>query len=269
MTALSINATIETGNLLSSRPGGHIRGKVVFTEVVRGVIGEAVVRSAPGAEVVILRSDCLSTDRYCVVRPLDERSVSLTVNGRSISPDKPVGGGLVEFLWTPLRKSVADVEVIFHEPGVDDARRDSASDGVQTDIRHLNLSLVVNQEINVLAQRRPNPISVTTVVDGVAGAPRQDRGVLRYAAGSRVLLVMSIGSGTAVDLGVLGPCLLSGNSLCIPATGGSCLVRFSAPGGPNNSSNEAQVLITVAVGSGTLAETEQNLQGVLKSGWGR
>ena len=75
---------------------------------------------------------------------------------------------------------------------------------------------------------------------------------------------MSTGSGTAVDLEVLGPCLLSGNSLFMPATGGGCVVRFSAPGGPNNSSNEAQVLITVPVVSGTLAETEQNLQGVLK-----
>ncbi len=321
MTALPLIATIETGDLLSSRPGEQIRGKVVFTEVVRGVIGEAVVRSAPGA-VAVARLDWVpqgtatfsvtaafvptvsqqtgtvsfapSTSEpsvftvgidfkrvqllmpqtvrigiptYVAVNVEENRkgTVSITVDGRAISPDKPVDGGLVEFLWTPLRKGVADVQVTFHEPGVDDARRNTTSDGVQTDIQRLDLSRVVSQEINVLAQRRPNPISVTPIVDGVAGAPWQNKGVLRYAAGSRVQLVMSTGSGTAVDLAVLGPCLLSGNSLFMPATGGGCVVRFSAPGGPINSSNSAEVLITVPVVSGTLTETEQNLQGVLKS----
>ena len=320
MTALPLIATIESGDLLTSRPGEQIRGKVVFTEVVRGVIGEAVVRSAPGA-VAVARLDWVpqgtatfsvtaafiptasqqtgtvsyapSTSEpsvftvgidfkrvqllmpqtvrigiptYVAVNVEENRrgSVSLSVDGRAISPDKSVDGGLVEFLWTPLRKGVANVEVTFHEPGVDDARRNTTTDGVQTDIQRLDLGRYVNQEINVLAQRRPNPISVTPVVDGVAGAPWQNRGVLRYAPGSRVRLVMSTGSGTAVDLEVLGPCLLSGNSLFMPVTGGGCVVRFSAPGGPNNSSNEAQVLITVPVVSGTLAETEQNLQGVLK-----
>ncbi len=121
----------------------------------------------------------------------------------------------------------------------------------------------------MLAQRKPNPMSVTPIVDGVAGSPWQNKGVLRYAAGSRVQLVMSTGSGTAVDLEVLGPCLLSGNSLFMPATGGGCVVQFSAPGGPNNSANEAQVLITASAGKGTLADTEQEIQSVVKSGWGR
>jgi stage V sporulation protein SpoVS len=322
MRALPIIATIETGDLLNARPGEQIQGKVIFTEAVRGVIGEAVVRSAPGA-VALARLDwvpqgtatfsvtaafvptvaqstgtvsyaastsepsafTVGVDRkrvqllmpqtvhvgvpaFVAVNVDEDRrgSVSITVDGRAISPDKPVEGGMVEFLWTPLRKGVADVEVIFHELGVDDARRDSTSDGVRTDIERLDLSRVVDQEINVQAQRRPNPISVTPVVDGIAGSPWQNRGVLRYPAGSRVWLVMSTGTGTAVNLEVLGTCLLSGNSLFMPATGGGCVVRFSAPGGPNNSSNEAEVLITVPVGSGTLADTEKNLQGILKSG---
>jgi hypothetical protein len=208
---------------------------------------------------------------YVAVKVDEDRkgSVSLSVDGRAISPDRPVDGGLVEFLWTPLQKGVADIEVIFHEPGVDDARSSSSSEGVRTDTQRLDLSHVVDQEINVLAQRRPNPISVTPVVDGVAGAPWQNRGVLRYVAGSRITLVMSTGSGTAVDLEVLGTCLLSGNSLFMPVTGGGCVVRFSAPGNVDYSSNEAEVLITIPVGTGTLTDTEQNLQGVLKSGWGR
>jgi hypothetical protein len=322
MRALPIIATIETGDLLNARPGEQIQGKVIFTEAVRGVIGEAVVRSAPGA-VALARLDwvpqgtatfsvtaafiptifqstgtvsyaastsepsvfTVGVDRkrvqllmpqtvhvgvpaFVAVNVDEDRrgSVSITVDGRAISPDKPVEGGMVEFLWTPLRKGVADVEVIFHELGVDDARRDSTSDGVRTDIERLDLSRVVDQEINVQAQRRPNPISVTPVVDGIAGSPWQNRGVLRYPAGSRVWLVMSTGTGTAVNVEVLGTCLLSGNSLFMPVTGGGCVVRFSAPGGPNNSSNEAEVLITVPVGSGTLADTEKNLQGILKSG---
>ncbi len=322
MIALPIIATIETGDLLNARPGAQIQGKVIFTEAVRGVIGEAVVRSAQGA-VATARLDwvppgtatfsvtaafvptvsqstgtvsyaastsepsafTVGVDRkrvqllmpqavrvgvptFVAVYVDEDRrgSVSVTVDGRAISPDKPVDGGMVEFLWTPLRKGVADVEVIFHEPGVDDARRSTTSDGVRTDTQRLDLSHVVDQEINVLAQRRPNPISVTPVVDGIAGSPWQNNGVLRYPVGSRVRLVMSTGTGTTVNLEVLGSCLLSGNSLFLPATGGGCVVRFSAPGGPDYSSNEAEVLITVPIGKGTLADTEQNLQGVLKSG---
>ena len=322
---LPLIATIETGDLRSARPGEQISGKVVFTEVTRGVIGEAVVRSAPGAvararidwmvpgtatfavtaafvpsaspssggfayaastselayftagldpkpvQLLMPQTIRVGVPTFVAVNVDGDRkgSVSVTVDGRAISPDKPVDGGLVEFLWTPLSKGTADVEVIFHELGVDDARRSSTSDGVRTDTQRVDLSHVVDQEINVLAQRRPNPISVTPVVDGVAGAPWQNRGLVKYPAGSRVRLVMSTGSGTAVDLEVLGNCLLSGNSLFMPVTGGGCVVRFSAPGGPENSSNEAEVLITVPVGSGTLADTEQNLQGVLKSGGGR
>jgi hypothetical protein len=174
----------------------------------------------------------------------------------------------VEFLWEPTRKGPAEVEVIFHEPGIDDAQRSSTSDGVRTETQRINLSNVVDQEINVLAQRQPNPISITPIVNGVAGSPWKNKSVLRYAAGSRVRLVMSTGTGTAVNLEVLGTCLLSGNSLFMPATGGGCVVQFSAPGGPNNSSNEAQVLITVPVGKGTLTDTDQDLQSLLKSGWG-
>ena len=322
---LALIATVESGDLRTARSDTPITGKVVFTEVTRGVIGEAIVQLSsvgvararidwmvPGAatyavtasfvpsgspssgstpyassaselayftagldpkRVHLLMPQTVRVDvpAYVGVIVDDDRkgSVSLTVDGRSISPDKAVEGGLVEFLWEPSRKGVAEVEVIFHEPGIDDARSSSTSDGIRTDTQRLDLRNVVDQEINVLAQRKPNPMSVTPIVDGVAGSPWQNKGVLRYAAGSRVQLVMSTGSGTAVDLEVLGPCLLSGNSLFMPATGGGCVVQFSAPGGPNNSANEAQVLITASAGKGTLADTEQEIQSVVKSGWGR
>jgi hypothetical protein len=58
---------------------------------------------------------------------------------------------------------------------VEAAQRSITSDGVRTDTQRLDLSHVVDQEINVLAQRRPNPISVTPVVDGIAGSPWQIR----------------------------------------------------------------------------------------------
>ena len=321
---LTLIATVDTSDLRTTRSVAPITGKVIFTEVTRGVIGEAAVTSdsggasraridwiVPGSAtfavtaafvpssvpesggalygastselayftagldpklVHLLMPQTVRVDVPALVAVTidDDRkgSVSVTVDGRAISPDKPVEDGLVEFLWTPGVKGPADVEVVFHEPGIDDARRSSTTDGVRTDTQRLDLSHVVDQVINVLARRPPNPISVTPVIDGVAGSPWQNRGVLRYVAGTRVRLVMSTGTGTAVDLEVLGPCLLSGNSLFMPVTGGGCVVRFSAPGGPNKSSNEAEVLITVPVGSGTLTDTEQTLQEVLKSGWG-
>ena len=312
---------IESGDLLGARPGQQIQGKVVFTEVVRGVIGEAAVRLGPGG-VAVARLDWVppgsatfsvtaafvptvssltgtnsyaastsdpsaftaGLDRkrvqllmpqvmrigipaYVAVSVADDRrgSASLTVDGRAISPDKPVDGGLVEFLWTPASTGVHDVQVVFHEDGIDDARRTSTADGVTTDVQRLGIAHVVNQEINVLPQRPPNPISVTPVVDGVAGSPWQDRAVVRYPAGSRVALVMSTGNGAPVNLAVLGSCLLSGNSLFMPVIGGGCVVRFSTTGGGQFSSNEAEILITVPIGTGSLADTEQNLQGVLKS----
>ncbi len=89
---------------------------------------------------------------------------------------------------------------------------------VQTDIPRLHPSRIMNQGLSVLAQRRSNPIAVTPVVDGAAGDPWQNGVVLRYASGSRDLLLMSTGRGTAIDLEVLAPCLLSGNSRAIVPT---------------------------------------------------
>ena len=325
MKTLPLIATIDTGSLLTTRPGEQIQGKVVFTEVLRGVIGEAVVRSAPGG-VALARLDWapqgtatfsvtaafvptvsqatgtvsyaastsepsvftvgIDTRKLQLLMPQTVRigiptyvavnvevnrrgSVSLEIDGRAISPDKPKEGGLVEFLWVPLHTGVTDVEVVFHEPGIDVARHFSEFDGVRSYFQRLPIDHVVNQEINVLDERLPNPISVTPVVDGVAGSPWQNKSVVRYVAGSRVRLVMSTGTGTAVDLEVLGPCLLAGNSLFMPVFGGGCVVRFSAPGGQNNAANAAEVLITVPVGKGTVVDTEQNLQGILKASLGR
>lgn len=319
---IALIATVESGDLRTAQSDAPITGKVVFTEVTLGILGEAIVQLStagvtrarldwmvPGSatyavtasfipsassggtpyassaselayftagldpkRVQLLMPQTVRVDvpAYVGVIIHDDRkgSVSVTVDGRAISPDKPVEGGLVEFLWEPTRKGPAEVEVIFHEPGIDDAQRSSTSDGVRTETQRINLSNVVDQEINVLAQRQPNPISITPIVNGVAGSPWKNKSVLRYVAGSRVRLVMSTGTGTAVNLEVLGTCLLSGNSLFMPATGGGCVVQFSAPGGPNNSSNEAQVLITVPVGKGTLTDTDQDLQSLLKSGWG-
>ena len=318
MTTLPIVATIESGDLLGARRGEQIQGKVVFTEVVRGVIGEAVVQSAPGA-VAIARLDwvplgtatfsvtasfvptvsqvtgtvsyapstsepsafAVGIDRkrvqllmpqtmrigipaYVAVHVTEDRrgSASLTVDGRTVSPDRPIEEGMAEFTWTPLRKGVHDIQVVFHEPGIDDSRRNTTSDGVSTEIQRLDIDHVVSQEINVLAQRRPNPISVTPVVDGVAGSPWQNRGLVTYGAGSRVTLVTSTGSGSPVNFDVLGPCLLSGNSLFMPVIGGGCVVRFSTTGNAQFTSNEAEVLITVPTGIGNLAETEKYLEGI-------
>jgi hypothetical protein len=77
---------------------------------------------------------------------------------------------------------------------------------------------------------------------------------------------MSTGTGTTVNLEVLGTCLLAGNSLFMPAPGGGCVVGFSTPGEPDHSSDEAEVLITVPIGKGTLADAERNRKGVPKSG---
>lgn len=322
--SLPFVATIETGDIRGSRNGEDIMGKVVFTEVTHGIIGQAVVRSSSGTAVraridwappgsatyavtaafvpsvstdtggadfaastsdlayftagldpklvqlLMPQTNRVGMPSYVSVTVDDDRkgSVSLTVDGRAVSPDKPIIDGSAEFEWTPSSVGVAAVEAVFHEPGVDDARRSSTSNGVRTDTQRLDLSHVVDQNINVLAERPANPISVTPVVEGVAGAPWKNRGVVRYPAGSRVSLVMSTGSGVGVDLEVLGTCLLSGNSIYLPVLGGGCVVRFSAPGGGGYSSNEAEVLITISVGTGTLADTEQTLQGVLKSGLG-
>ena len=328
--SLPFIATIETGDIRGSLGGQDISGqdiigKVIFTEVTHGIIGQAVVRSSSGTSVraridwappgsatyavtaafvpsvstetggtvyaastselayftagldpkrvqlLMPQTNRVDMPSYVSVTVDDDRkgSVSLTVDGRAVSPDKPIIDGSAEFEWTPTSVGVAAVEVVFHEPGVDDARRSSTSNGVRTDSQRLDLSHVVEQNINVLAERPANPISVTPVVDGVAGLPWRNRGVVRYPAGSRVSLVMSTGNGAVVDLEVLGTCLLSGNSLYMPALGGGCVVRFNAPGGGGYASNTAEVLITISVGTGTLADTEQTLQGVLKSGWGR
>jgi hypothetical protein len=50
----------------------------------------------------------------------------------------------------------------------------------------------------------------------------------------------------------------------MPVIGGGCVVRFSTTGNAQFTSNEAEVLITVPTGIGTLADTATYLEGIRK-----
>ena len=149
LRTLPLIATIETGDLRAAGSGVPVSGKVVFTEVTRGVIGEAVVTTTsfavararinwmvPGTATFAVTATFvpssiptsggamyaastselayftagLDPKRVQLVMPQtvrvdvpalvavivdDDRtgSVSITVDGRAISPDKPVDGG--------------------------------------------------------------------------------------------------------------------------------------------------------------------------------
>ncbi len=158
-------------------------------------------------------------------------TVSLLVDGRAVSPDKETAGGLATFDWVPLHTGLTDVQLELQNE------------------RHPRLERLVTQTIDVQPRLVPNPISVSPVIDGVAGAPWADDDVLDYPAGTRVTLVMSTGNGAGVIVNQRGRCLLDGATLVVPAGGGGCRVTFSSPGDARFATNSAQVLITSSVES--------------------
>ena len=144
--SLPFIATIETGDIRGSLSGQDIIGKVIFTEVTHGIIGQAVVRSSSGTSVraridwappgsatyavtaafvpsvstetggtvyaastselayftagldpkrvqlLMPQTNRVDMPSYVSVTVDDDRkgSVSLTVDGRAVSPDKPI-----------------------------------------------------------------------------------------------------------------------------------------------------------------------------------
>lgn len=162
---------------------------------------------------------------------IERATVSLLVDDRPVSPAKVSDGGIAPFAWTPVHTGVTDVQLEFlseHHPRAD---------------------RIITQTINVLPRQIPNPISVSPVINGVAGTPWADDDVLSYAAGTAINLVSSTGNGAAVTITQRGRCLVSGSTLYVPADGGGCKVTFSAPGDATFGSNSAEVIISASVGA--------------------
>lgn len=307
-----IIATVETGDDTAERGMAPITGKVVFTEVVRGVIGEARVETTqdgtamarldwappgvatyavsaqfvPGAAssteaansapanpssstyapstslassftagrdpqpVQLLMPQTMreGNPAYVVVHVNDHRRgmVSLEVDSRKVSPDKPIVDDIAEFEWTPLYSGLTEVRVIFHELSVDRATIQTTSGGT-AEVEQVALRHVVEQTVNVLDRKPRNPISITPVVKGVDEQPWIDGSVVEYAAQSRVPLVWSSGNGAPVALAVTGSCAISGQTLLMPATGGGCLVDGSSPGGGGFDAGHIRVIVSSPV----------------------
>lgn len=159
-------------------------------------------------------------------------TVSLLVDGRAVSPDKETAGGLATFEWLPVHTGLTDVQLELQNE------------------RHPRLERLVTQTVDVQPRLVPNPISVSPVINGVAGPPWADDDVLDYPAGTRVTLVMSTGNGAGVVVSQRGRCLLNGTTLVVPSGGGGCRVTFSSPGDAVFATNSAEVLITSSVDSG-------------------
>jgi hypothetical protein len=245
---------------------------VIFREVVRGVIGEAEVRTdsddtpmarlewaSPGqatyavtgefvpaadarsgspvfasstsdlayfttgldpkrVELLMPQTIRVGDSAYVIVHVDDDRQgrVSLKVDGRRMSLDKPVERDLVKFPWVPANPGVADVQVVFHEVGVEAYSSQTDQNGIREYIERRTPSNVVEQTVDVLDRLPANPISVSPVVKGVAGTPWQDDSVVDYAAGTRVRLVSSTGNGAPVAFATTGSCAIGGNTLYLP-----------------------------------------------------
>lgn len=160
---------------------------------------------------------------------INRASVRLDVDGRPVSPSKLTDGGLATFSWTPTHTGLTYVQLELegtHHPLAD---------------------RLVTQTVNVLPDRIPNPISVTPVVNGVAGSPWANGQVLSYPAGTQVTLVTSSGNGAAVTFEQAGTCTVSGSTLGLPVLGGGCTITFSAPGDAEFASNRATVTVTSSV----------------------
>lgn len=167
-----------------------------------------------------------------VIAQLPERyrgTVSLSVDGRAVSPDKDTVDGRAVFEWVPLHGGLTEVEL-----------------ELQND-RHPRLERLVTQPVYIEPRLIPNPISVSPVIDAVAGKPWADNDILDYPAGTRVTLVTSTGNGAGVTIEQLGKCMLDGATLVVPPTGGGCRVMFSSPGDARFATNGAEVLITSSV----------------------
>lgn len=171
---------------------------------------------------------------YVVVHVEDGRrgTVSLKVNGSRVSVDKSVDeSGDVNFPWVPSSEGVADVQVVFHEPGIEDSITEEDRDGVREYVERITLSHVVEQSVAVFAPLPRNPISISPVIKGSPQTPWEEDEVVEYAAGSRVPLVSSTGNGEPVVFATAGSCAVVGRTLYLPVTGGGCSLRFSSPGG--------------------------------------
>ena len=171
------------------------------------------------------------TPVFAQLPEINRASVRLDVDGRPVSPSKSTEGGLAEFAWVPTHTGLTYVQLELegtHHPLAD---------------------RLITQTIDVQPDRVPNPISVSPVVNGVAGAPWVDGQVVTYPAGSRVTLVTSSGNGAAVTFKQTGKCLVSGPTLALPVSGGGCSVTFSAPGDARFASNRATVIVSSSVES--------------------
>lgn len=155
-------------------------------------------------------------------------TVSLMIDGREVSPPKETVNGFTAFPWTPTHQGLTYVTL------------ELISD------RFPRLDREVTQTIDVQAPLPPNPISVTPVVDGVAGQPWAEDDVLTYPGGTRIDLVASTGNGAGVNIAQRGPCLLNGSRIVVPKAGGGCRVTFSAPGDARYADNSAELLITAS-----------------------
>lgn len=186
---------------------------------------------------------------YVVVRVEDGHSgqVSLMVNGARISPDRPVEGGIVSFPWIPTAAGVADVQVVFHEVGVEHSSSEVDIDGIREYVERITLSHVVEQSVEVLEALPRNPISVSPVVKGVAQMPWGEDEVVEYSAGTRVRLVTSTGNGAPVVFMTSGSCAVAGSTLYLPLTGGGCSIRFTSPGGGGYAANQARVTVSAVL----------------------
>ena len=296
-------ATIAPGDRLAQSIDDDVEGTVIFSEVVRGVIGQAKVEMSsdgialarldwapPGVATYAVTAEFIpandpatgtpvfapssSTLAYFtagtdskpvqilmphtmrigdpanVVVHVDESrrgSVSLQIDGRKVSPDKTVDQGLVTFGWEPVYRGISQVQVVFHELGVEESSTQGTTNGIWEEVDRITLSHVVNQTINVLDRRPANPMSVTPVVRGKPGEPWENDSVVEYSAGSRVRLVTSTGNGAPVVFVITGSCAIDGNTLYLPLTGGGCSVRFSSPGGGGFIANTARVVVSSVV----------------------
>ena len=295
-------ATVEAGDAQAQRALGPITGKVVFTEVVRGVIGEARVQTAsdgtaiarldwspPGVATYAVRAQFVpetpanatgtafasSTSAlsqfsagvdpqpvqllmpqvmrvgypaYVAVHVEDGRRgfVSLEVDGRKVSLDKPIRGNLAEFAWEPLYSGLTYVRAVFHEIGIDPARSDGQT-GLAADVERVTIRHYVEQTVNVLDPEPTNPISITPVVAGADTTPWTDDEVVEYRADSRVPLVSSTGNGSPVVYKVTGSCAVSGQTLLLPVTGGGCIVDARSPGGSGFQAGRLRVIVSSPV----------------------
>lgn len=302
-----IIATVEASDPEAVKSAGPISGKVVFTEVVRGVIGEAKIETAsdgtavarldwtpPGVAMFAVTAQFVpgsggaestssssgpfaygpsssplayftaGIDRsavqllmpqvmrvgdpaYVVVHVNDERRgfVSLEIDGRKVSLDKPLRGDIAEFAWTPVDSGLTYVRVIFHE--VTTERIPISVDERVTDVDAVSLRHYVEQTINVLKEEPRNPLSVSPVLKGKVLPPWNDDEVVEYPAASRVPLVSSTGNGLPVVYRITGSCAISGETLLMPITGGGCLVSARSPGGGGFQDGRLRVIVSSPV----------------------